>query len=77
MTPKELYLMDLVTLLKEKALASKKILDTASPDTKAEAIGRLMAFYDVIDLMRQQARAFGIEHKELGLDDIVPERDLL
>lgn len=73
----DLYLRDLGVLLKEKALEAKEESRTAPEDERAFALGRLMAFHEVISLMQQQAQAFGIALEELGLDDIQPEKDLL
>ena len=36
-----------------------------------------MAFHEVIDLMKQLATAFNINQKDIGLEDIDPEKDLL
>ncbi len=73
----DLYIRDLGVLLKEKALEAKEESRSVPEDERAFALGRLMAFHEVISLMQQQARAFGIPLKELGLDDIQPEEDLL
>ncbi len=72
-----LYLHDLSVLLKEEALTARKELKEASGDEKLYAQGQLMAFYRVISLMQQQAKAFDIDLKILALDDIDPDRDLL
>jgi hypothetical protein len=73
----DLYVRDLGILIKEKALEAKKESRSSPEDERAFALGRLMAFHEVISLMQQQARAFGITLEELGLDDIQPEKDLL
>jgi len=36
-----------------------------------------MAMHEVISLMQQQANAFGLDVKDIGLDGISPERDLV
>ena len=72
-----LYLHDLGALLKEEALAAHSELQEASSDDKLYAQGQLMAFYRVISMMQEQARAFDIDLKTLALDDIYPDRDLL
>jgi hypothetical protein len=72
-----LYVRDLGILLTEKALEAKQESQLASEDERAFALGRLMAFHEVISLMQQQARVFGISWEELGLDGIQPEKDLL
>jgi hypothetical protein len=73
----DLYVRDLCVLLKEKALEAKRESTTAPEDQRAFALGRLMAFHEVVSLLQQQAQAFGISLEELGLDDIKPEVDLL
>ena len=73
----DLYVRDLCTLLKEKALEAKAESQAAPGDRREFALGRLMAFHEVISLMQQQAQAFGIAMDALGLDDIDPERDLV
>jgi hypothetical protein len=73
----DLYVRDLGVLIKEKALEAKKESRSSPEGERAFALGRLMAFHEVISLMQQQARAFGITLEELGLDDIQPEKDLL
>ncbi len=72
------YLYDLGYLLKEKAKDAKKekSISSNSEDSIYQE-GYLMAYYEVLDLMKQQAKAFNIEDKEIGLEDIDPERDLL
>jgi hypothetical protein len=72
-----LYIRDLGELLKEEALTARSDLQKAAIDDKSYASGQLMAFYRVISLMREQARAFGIDLSELALQDIDPDRDLL
>jgi hypothetical protein len=72
-----LCLCDLGVLLKEIALRAKKEALTASEDDRGIALGRLMAMHEVISLMQQQANAFGLDAKDIGLDGISPERDLV
>ena len=73
----DLYIRDLGVLLKEKALDAKEESRTAAADQRAFALGRLMAFHEVISLMQQQAQAFGLPLEAVGLDDIRPEKDLV
>ena len=72
------YLVDLATLLKELAKDAKADKD-ASRDgcDRAYHVGRLMAFHEVISLMQQQAGSFCIPLKDIGLEGIDPERDLV
>ncbi len=72
------YLYDLGYFLKEKAKDAKKEKSVSSnSEDSIYQEGYLMAYYEVLDLMKQQAKAFNIEDKEIGLEDIDPERDLL
>ncbi len=72
------YLYDLGILFKEKAMSAKadelSSLDTVDRNYK---IGYLMAYHEVISIMKQQADAFDIGHIDLGLNDIDPESELL
>jgi hypothetical protein len=73
-----LYLRDLGFLLRERALKAKRDSDCArGREEKAYAIGRLMAFHEVISLMQQQALSFGLEASDIHLENLDPERDLL
>lgn len=62
--------------MKEQALDAKAERDCASAGDREYAVGRLMAYYEVVSLMQQQATAFGIDLDGLALEDIDPERDL-
>lgn len=63
---------------------SRELVDKAKT-AKAEAArsgseydkGRHFALYEVISLLIQQADAFGVERKAIGLAEVDPERDLL
>jgi hypothetical protein len=72
------YLIDLCRLVKDNALEARreKQLATDSDGQLFEA-GRLMAYHEVISLMQQQAKSFGLPLAIIGLDDIDPEKDLL
>jgi len=72
------YLRDLGELLKQAALEAKAQRDLAGQSASAAfENGRLMAYFEIVSLMRQQAVAFDIPLNELSLDDIDPDRDLL
>ena len=71
------YIYDLGKMLKEKAREAKRDKDTSSNGDDNYKIGYLMAFHEVIDLMKQQAVVFKIEQKEIGLEDIDAESELL
>jgi len=72
------YLHDFGMLLKEKAQAAKNEKDNPRNQKDHDYnIGYLMAFYEIIDLMKQQADAFNINQDDIGLADIDAHRDLL
>ena len=72
------YLHDLGVLIKEKANQAKIDKDISSnSDDSDYQIGYLMALYEVIDIMKQQAIAFNITGDNIGLADIDPDLDLL
>jgi len=72
-----LFLRDLCNLLKDLAIRAKKEADAASSEDRSFALGRLMGLHEVISLVQQQSEVFGIDLKDIGLDDITPEKDLL
>lgn len=65
------YLEDLVCLLKEKA---EEVREDNSSDMFEQ--GRLMAYYEVLSLLLDQASAFSIDFKSIGLDMINPDKYL-
>jgi hypothetical protein len=68
------FLLDLGTLLRERAgRASGEARAEASPFARGQAI----AYAEVLSLMQQQAAAFGIPLRDVGLDGFDAERDLL
>jgi len=72
------YLRDLGTLIKEYAQEAKR--ERAAQDGPNEDLyraGEIAAYGRIISLMQQQARAFDIPLRDLDLDDIDVERDLL
>lgn len=75
------YLRDLGHLLRDEALDAKREYEESKRSTdegeKAYRGGYLMAFYHVISLMQDQALGFGIDLKDLKLESIDPDRDLL
>lgn len=68
------YLTDLIMLLKEDALEAKKRFIEEKNDYNS---GYSFAYYEIISLMQQQAKAFQIDFKDLKLDDIDADKDLL
>lgn len=73
------YLFDLGLLIKERALAaiSERYKERKGSDGYMYESGRIMAFNEVISIMQQQAEAFGIPLRDLRLEDIDPDKDLV
>ena len=71
------YLIDLISLLKEQAKEAKLEADHPKENYASYNNGYLMAYHTVISFMKNQAWAFNIDQKEIGLADIEPERDLI
>lgn len=74
-----LYLRDLGEIIRERALEAKKEKAAEKPGSDGELLqsGRLHAFNEVISIMQQQAAGFEIPLRELRLDGIDPDRDLV
>lgn len=67
------YLCDLGKLLLERALEARR--DAGTKDSFA--LGRAIAYYEVVSTMLGQAGVFDIPPAEIGLDGVDPDRDLL
>lgn len=61
-------------ILKEGALKCKERSKEKSDDYVK---GRLMAYYEFISLLKQQADAFGIDLKDINLQDFDEFKELL
>jgi hypothetical protein len=73
------YLYDLGLELKLRALEAREERD-AAPEGSADRTfhsGRLMAFNEVVSIIRQQAEGLGIPLADLRLKDVEPDRDLV
>jgi len=73
------YLYDLGLIIKERALQAKSernVFRQGSADYDFQT-GRLIGLNEVISILQQQAQAFGIEFKELQIEDINPDVDLV
>ena len=68
------YLLDLGMLLREMALEAKK---TSIENESEYDLGRVMAYYEVISLMQQQAKTFEIELSDLNMEEFDPDQKLL
>jgi hypothetical protein len=71
------YIFKTISLLKELATKAKKNADNPKEDFEEYNKGIVMGYYSIITLLKQQAFAFCIDQKELGLADIKPDVDLL
>ena len=69
-----LYLRDLGYLIRELAVDSKMTMLEKQSDFTA---GYVAGFHRVVSLMQQQAEAFNIPLKDLGLDDFDPDSELV
>lgn len=70
----KLFLIDFVRILIQKLEESKSRAEKGLVDDYDKGI--VMGYYESLDLIKQQANAFGIPLKEIGLAD-VPLEDYL
>lgn len=71
------YLQDSIAILKEWAIESKKKADELNEDNDDFNQGHLMAYFSVFSLLKHQASSLDIDQKQIGLEDMDPEIDLL
>lgn len=71
------YLSDSITLLKEEVKEAKKDADNSKEGYEDYNKGAVITYYTVISLLKRQTVTFNLDEKEIGLDDIEPEKDLL
>ena len=72
------YVHDLGLLIKEKARRAKIERDSNLETSDANyKLGYLMAYYEVVSLMKQQSDSFEIDQGTIGLGDIEPDKELL
>lgn len=72
------YLVDLGRLIKEYALATVAEREKQSERAGQEFYdGYVLGFHRVVSLMQQQAQVFGIDLKDLQLEGVEPDRDLV
>jgi len=67
------FLKDLVLLLRDLVTQVKQ---STSPSMEFEK-GRLLAYYEVLSLIQQQAKAFGVDMAEINMEDFDPDKDIL
>lgn len=71
------YLIDTIISLKELSRNTKEEANNKKEESNGYNEGKIMGYYSIITLLKQQAFAFCIDQKELGLADIKPDVDLL
>jgi hypothetical protein len=72
------YLFDLGGLVKAYALAAIKEREQHKAQSGQEFYdGYVLGFHRIVSLMQQQALAFGLNLKDVQLDGIDPDRDLV
>jgi len=73
----QLYLYDLGLLIKEYALQAKARANEKTGEDRAFERGIVFGYMNVMGVIQDEARAFGIGLDELQLDGFDPERELL
>jgi len=68
------YLKDLGEIIKKNSLEAKQKRKIENDDYSK---GRLMAYYEVISLLKQQAKAFNIDLKDIELENFDEDKNLL
>jgi hypothetical protein len=77
------FICEICEIIKEDALDAKKEKDKAEKCKDEDmgeymyATGRLISYYEVVSTIINQAGALGIDLKDLKLDDINPDKDLI
>jgi hypothetical protein len=72
------YLIDLGRLVKEYALAAVEEREKHRNESTQEFYdGYVLGFHRIVSLMQQQALSYDIDLKEIHLDCIEPDRDLV
>lgn len=71
------YIREISCLLKDNAKKAKLEADHPNKDSAEFNAGFLMAYHQVIAIMKNQAPFFDLEQEDINLADIEPERDLI
>jgi len=71
------YVSDLGKLLLESAREARAAREKATGPKREFESGRTMAYYEVISTMRGQAIAFGLPLKDVGLEGVDPDNELI
>ncbi len=73
----ETYIKYISDLLKDNARKAKLEADNPKEGDFDYNTGYLMAYYEVISTMKNQAAIFDLEQEDISLSDIEPDRDLV
>lgn len=74
----EYYIKEIICLIKDYAKQAKSDADHPKEGDSADFnSGFLMAYHQVIAVMKNQAPFFDIKQEDIGLADIEPNRDLV
>lgn len=68
------FMSDTFQFIREDALEAKKDRDNKKREFYE---GQLLAYRGVVSLLINQAKAFGIDLKDIKLNDIDPDKDLM
>ncbi len=71
------YVQCISLIIKDNAKKSKSEADNSKEEDSDYNTGYLMAYHEVVAIMKNQAFAFGLDQKDIELADIEPEKDLL
>ena len=73
------FLIELSETILERAFEALKARDRIKKKGENSSFedGRILAFNEVLSILQQEARGFGINLKELKLDKIDPDRDFI
>ena len=71
------YLWDLGLLIKQYALEAKAQAEKSEGDDRKFQRGVVFGYMNVLGVMQDEARAFGIGLDELRLENFDPEKELL
>ena len=73
----ELYIKYISDLIKDNAKKAKLEADNPEKGEVDYNTGYLIAYYEVISTMKNQAFLFDLEQDDISLSDIEPDRDLV
>ncbi len=65
------YLEDVIHILRQKGESIKE--DFLNKDKDEFLSGQLFAYYEILDLIKSQAIAFGLDLRKIKLDELEPE----